>query len=667
MSTAPFRLRRELHELLASMRFAIGLLAVICIAAVIGTLLRQGEPLNNYINEFGPFWTELFGHLDLFTVYSAPWFLLMLGFLVLSTSLCIARQTPKILHDWKDAKLRVRAESLRAYHHHAETDWPQDAAATRQQLGERLAALGWQVREDQRDTGRLLAARKGRVHKLGYLAAHGAIVLVCLGGLLDGNLIVRAALALQGKTLFAGMGSPTDAQQHRLGLNTPAFRGNLFVSEGERGDTAVLSLPGGIALQPLPFELELKKFQVEYYETGMPRLFASEVTLKDADGRSRSARIEVNKPLIHQGYAIYQSSFEDGGSAVTLRAEPLGAGRVYELDSQVGAKQALPADAGQLEVASLRVINVENLSPQAGASSGMDALQGGSGAAKAGAKKLQNIGPSITYRLRDAAGQAREFRNYMQPVELDGQRVFLLGLREDLNAEFRFVRAPADENDSLQGWLRLRRALMDPQQRQQAAQAYARIATDKPELRPQLASTAARALDLFAGAESQGGLPALSAFVERTVPAAERDAIAQVLLRVLGGALVTLDDQARAGAGVAQPGDADQRQGFMHQALLSLSDSMFYPAPQLFTLERFEQRQASVFQVTRAPGQKLVYLGAILLILGVFAMLYLRERRLWLWLAPGAGGTQVLLAYSSQRQGSDTETEFGALKDLIQP
>ena len=47
-------------------------------------------------------------------------------------------------------------------------------------------------------------------------------------------------------------------------------------------------------------------------------------------------------------------------------------------------------------------------------------------------KHLRNVGPSITYKLRDAAGQAVEYHNYMLPVELDGQRVFLLGLRETL-------------------------------------------------------------------------------------------------------------------------------------------------------------------------------------------------------------------------------------------
>ena len=46
----------------------------------------------------------------------------------------------------------------------------------------------------------MVAARKGAANKLGYLAAHSAIVLICLGGLLDGDLIVRAQMALQGKT-----------------------------------------------------------------------------------------------------------------------------------------------------------------------------------------------------------------------------------------------------------------------------------------------------------------------------------------------------------------------------------------------------------------------------------------------------------------------------------
>ncbi len=677
MSSVPASSKgRQLLELLASMRFAIALLSLICVASVIGTVVLQRQPWVNYVNQFGPFWAELFGRLELFTVYSAPWFLLILAFLVTSTSLCIVRQAPKILRDWQDTKIKVRAQSLLAYPHKAQAQWqlaPQEANSL---LAQRLAQQGWTPKQDARSDGLMLAARKGKPHKLGYLAAHGSIVLICIGGLLDGDLMVKAAMHLQGKELFLGSGSVAAVpDKHQLDASTPSFRANLFVPEGAKANTALLNLPGGVLLQQLPFDLELKKFIVEYYETGMPSLFASEVVLVDGSERI-NARIEVNKPLVHKGYAIYQSSFEDGGSQVSLKVEPLSGGPGFALNSRVGdPPQALAGTPYQLEVAELRVINVENFGQVKGANEAASspAATGfsshlGSGAKHASEKTLRNIGPSITYRLRDSAGQAREFHNYMVPTVLDGVPVFLIGMREEASAEFRYLRLPADENGTLEGWLRLRRALSDAALRTAAAQSYASQATDKPELLPQVQATALRALSLFAGAEvtgQPGGLAGLSQFVEKTVPELERERVSVVLLRILNGSLVELDLQARKQAGVAAPALDAERQAFMTQAVLSLSDSAFYPAPVLIRLDSFEQRQASVFQVARAPGQKLVYLGAILLIIGVFAMLYIRERRLWVWLAPTAGGTTLMLALSSPRQSMETDQEFEQLKQHL--
>jgi len=110
VSTHGLRLKSGSHawraavELLSSMRFAIALLTVICIASIIGTVLKQHEPINNYINQFGPFWAQVFRTARLDSIYSAWWFLLILAFLVVSTSLCIARNTPRILADFKTFK-----------------------------------------------------------------------------------------------------------------------------------------------------------------------------------------------------------------------------------------------------------------------------------------------------------------------------------------------------------------------------------------------------------------------------------------------------------------------------------------------------------------------------------------------------------------------------------
>ena len=102
-------------ELCSSMRFSISLLSVICIASVIGTVLKQHEPANNYVNQFGPFWAEVFLASRLNAIYSAWWFLLILGFLVLSTSLCIARNLPIIVTEWNLFKDGIREQSLNAF------------------------------------------------------------------------------------------------------------------------------------------------------------------------------------------------------------------------------------------------------------------------------------------------------------------------------------------------------------------------------------------------------------------------------------------------------------------------------------------------------------------------------------------------------------------------
>jgi cytochrome c biogenesis protein len=103
----------------------------------------------------------------------------------------------------------------------------------------------------------------------------------------------------------------------------------------------------------------------------------------------------------------------------------------------------------------------------------------------------------------------------------------------------------------------------------------------------------------------------------------------------------------------------------MTQAVLALSDSFAYPVPLAFRLQDFQQVQASVFQVTRSPGRSIVYLGCALLILGVFAMLYVRERRLWVWLTPAGAGAQARMALSSNRKVLDVDREFERLKDKL--
>jgi cytochrome c biogenesis protein len=682
------RVSRQVLELVSSMRFSISLLTVICIASVIGTVLKQHEPVNNYVNQFGPFWAEVFLGIKLNAVYSAWWFLLILAFLVASTSLCIARNAPKILVDLKAYKENMREQSLVAFHHRAEAALAQSPEAEARRIGQTLAQAGWKVRLQQRgDTGWMVAAKAGSLNKIGYLAAHSAIVLVCLGGLLDGDLIVRAQMLWGGKLPFTGGGMIADVPaQHRLPVTNPTYRGNLLVAEGTQSSTAILNQSDGILLQELPFAIELKKFIVEYYSTGMPKLFASEIIIHDREtGEKVPARVEVNHPARHRGIEIYQSSFDDGGSTVRLKSVPLNGGaKAFEIEGAIGGSsqltrgQGTDADKLTLEYTGLRVINVENLGAADNAldprkvdlRSSIDARLGAANKTTT-KKQLRNVGPSITYKLRDAAGQAREYHNYMLPMELgDGVPVFLLGTRDTPAESFRYLRMPADEQGNMDGFLRLNAALADPALREQAVRSYARQATDpaRPELADQLAASTARALALFAAAEpgpngrGPGGLQGISEFLEANVPEPERARAGEVLVRILNGTLFELAQIARQRDGLAPLARDDKTHAFMNQAVLALSDVHAYPAPMAFQLQDFKQVQASVFQVTRSPGRSIVYLGCALLILGVFAMLYIRERRIWVWLSPTESGSQARMALSSNRKLLEVDREFDRLR-----
>ena len=688
---------RSLTELLASMRFAISLLTVICIASVIGTVLKQHEPASNYVNQFGPFWADLFLALKLNAVYSAWWFLLILAFLVVSTSLCIARHTPKYLADLRTYKENIREKSLNAFHHKASNDLAGAPEAEAQRLGKLLVTGGWKVKLQQRDTeagpgtGWMLAAKAGAANKIGYIAAHSAIVLICLGGLFDGDLIVRAQMLMGGKTPFAGGGMISDVpEKHRLSEKNPTYRGNLLVTEGTQSSTAILNQSDGVLLQELPFAIELKKFIVEYYSTGMPKLFASDIVIHDKEtGEKVPARVEVNHPASYKGVEIYQSSFDDGGSRVQLQARGLAPGiRPFVVDGEIGGSLKLPAQeiGGQpatLEFTALRVLNVENMTGSNGSEVDVrkvdlrHSIESRLGAGnKSNAKReLRNVGPSITYKLRDASGQAREFVNYMLPVDTgDGQPVYLLGLRETPADPFRYLRVPVDLEGGMDGFLRMRQALADPATREEAVRRYTAQALDgkQPELAEQLHQSALRALTLFAEGDTKDerklvGLQAVSDFIEANVPEAERSRAGEVLVRILNGALFELAQFTREKAGLAPMPFDEKTQNFMTQAVLSLSDVQLYPAPVFFELRNFEQIQASVFQVARAPGRNIVYLGCALLILGVFAMLYVRERRIWIWFTPardnadGSAGTKAMMALSTNRKTMDADKEFEQL------
>lgn len=658
------------------MRFAVSLLMFICVASVIGTVLAQNQSANSYVDRFGPFWYAVFDKFSIWQVYNSWWFLVIMGFLVVSTTICVIRNTPRFVRDARSFREHVRGSSLRAFHHRVEATVPEAPAEALHRLQAWLRSNGYRWRLRQDGDSIMLAAKKGSANRLGYIFAHVAIVVICVGGLLDSELPVRIQVWLfDKKPITENMLISQVPESGRLSPSNPSFRANMLVPEGATGANGLVNYGEGVLVQPLPFSLHLKDFIVEYYSTGMPSSFRSVVEVFDPETGERFERnIEVNEPLRYKGVTVYQSSFDDGGSSLRLTGYPLrGAlSRPFEVSGVVGSRSEISVNEQGREVpltiefTALRVINVENLDsgepPQPKAVIDHVASVAGSAAAAAN-EHLRNVGPSVQYRIIGADGQAFEYTTYMLPIELDGSRVILAGMRESQAVPFRYVRIPVDENDSVVEFMNLRAALLEPAMVNLAAQRFAEKNATPAIDAALLQKAAMGALDTF----QRSGFDGILA----NVPAEDHEKVLGFAVPMIQLSLTELRDLMRVRAGLPPiPREGDQwmeGQRWIQMALLALANLPDYPAPVFLTLSGFEQVEASVFQVARSPGKTTVYLGCLFLVIGVFAMFYVRDRRIWIWARPAEnGGSALLAAMTSQRRNLDFNREFEHFKSAFE-
>lgn len=636
-------------EFLGSMNLAITLLVAIAIAAIIGTVLQQNEPYNNYIIKFGPYWFEVFKSLGLFDIYAAPWFLALLGFLLVSTSVCVYRNTPSIIKDMRHFRLGVQEKSLRAFHHRDEWRSSDSAETVADTLGKRLQQHGYQVRHKQHEGYRMVAAMRGGMGRLGYILSHSSIVVICIGGLLDGNLPLKLAemkgeLKIETRDLSVSQIPAAST----LGVDNGSFRGSVSIPEGSRADFVFLGMRDGYLLQQLPFTVALEDFRIEHYPSGMPKSFESDLLIID-EGLKEPLRktIAVNHPWVYKGYAIYQSSFSDGGSKLQLQtwsldnpaAEPLSINGVVNASSRI----TTPRGEYGVEIIDFKPFNVFPADEGTG-------------------KQFNNYGPSVIFKLRAANGEAREYVNYQMPLMVEGRPLLLSGMRTTPSEEYRYLHIPLDADGENKRFMRFLALAQDEARIIKVVQRQATedlgLAADDPRYQ-EFSSSMISLVRLF----MERGIDSMVELAEENVPAEKRNEALSSYIKVVQGVLGSLyvDLLREEGVDVAA-GISEQQALYFDDALNAFSLLGPYGSPVFLRLQQYEHVEATGLQITRAPGQNVVYLGCVMLMAGVFFMFYLHHRRLWLRIEERDGETHILFAAAAHRERSDFDTEFAQLR-----
>ncbi|MEZ5574581.1 MAG: cytochrome c biogenesis protein ResB [Candidatus Competibacteraceae bacterium] len=645
-----------LLEFFGSMNLAITLLVVVAVASAIGTVLQQNQAYPDYVLKFGPFWFEAFRRLGLYDIYGAGWFVGILAFLILSTSVCLYRQVPGMLREMLRFRANVQARSLRGFHQHAE--WrlsDRGLDATQSAVTEVLRARGYRWRAHDSGDHRVVAAMKGRYNRLGYLFTHAAVVMIGIGGLLDGNLWLklkewRGEIVLETRDLAARDIPPAS----RLAPGAvPAFRGNVMLPEGAAANFVFVRARDGFVLQELPFAIELKDFQVAYYDTGQPKSFVSQVLIHDREHlgeQPMEATIRVNHPLTYRGYSIYQSDFGDGGSKLDLRAWPLTVARLEPTEAKgtVGSSLKVGGSNGALTL-ELDDFRLFNLLPEPDA--------------RPGERKFRNFGPSIGFKLRDAAGEAREYFNYMAPVQLEGRWFFISGMRAQPGEPFTYLHIPADPNNTPERFLRFNARLRDSDWLQGILARAVPVADESQEYRRDLERVRLSLVELFA----QGGTAAVAERAKTVVPAERLREASALYLNILRDTLAQVFIEVLREEGVdVEHGVGEREEAFFNDAVSALSALPSYASPFYLQLSGFQQVEASGLQVTHSGGVSVVYTGFALLVIGVFIMFYTSHRRVWAWLAIEEGMTRLILAGTGNRRQAEFAHEFAGLRTMFE-
>ncbi|WP_301911751.1 cytochrome c biogenesis protein ResB [Neisseria viridiae] len=633
------------------MRFAVALLSLLGIASVIGTVLQQNQPQTDYLVKFGPFWVQIFGFLGLYDVYASAWFVVIMLFLVISTSLCLIRNVPPFWREMKSFREKVKEKSLAAMRYSSLLD-----VKIAPEVAQRyLEVQGFQGKTINREDGSvLIAAKKGTMNKWGYIFAHVALIVICLGGLIDSNLLLKLGMLTgrivpDNQAVYAKDFKPESI----LGASNLSFRGNVNISEGQSADVVFLNADNGMLVQDLPFEVKLKKFHIDFYNTGMPRDFASDIEVTDkATGEKLERTIRVNHPLTLHGITIYQASFADGGSDLTFKAWNLGDASREPVVLKATSMRQFPLEIGRhkyrLEFDQFTSMNVEDMSEGAEREKSLKSTLNDVRAVTQEGKKYTNIGPSIVYRIRDAAGQAVEYKNYMLPILQDKDYFWLTGTRSGLQQQYRWLRIPLDKQLKADTFMALREFLKDGKGRKRLV---ADATKDAPaEIREQFMLAAENTLNIFA----QKGYLGLDEFITSNIPKEQQDKMQGYFYEMLYGVMNAALDETIRRYGLPEWQQDEARNRFLLHSMDAYTGLTEYPAPMLLQLDGFSEVRSSGLQMTRSPGALLVYLGSVLLVLGTVFMFYVREKRAWVLFSDG----KIRFAMSSARSERDLQKEF---------
>lgn len=272
-----------LSELFRSLKLTISLLILLAILSIIGTLIKQNAPSEEYIQRYGIRLYEVLNFFNLFDMYHSWWFSAILLLLVINLIACSYQRFPGVWSQifrgsgsegLEDAMIKtlpyvekVGVQSL-------------PEAKTIENVRSSLGQWFKNPKRIETESTLTLFSEKGKFSRLGAYLTHLSIIIILIGGMIG--------------SLFG-------------------FKGFVNILEGETVDQIYLRGIEGENSHPIPFSIRCDDFNISYYDLQRPekhvKEYTSVLTIIENGKEVVKQSIMVNHPLHYKGLAFYQANY----------------------------------------------------------------------------------------------------------------------------------------------------------------------------------------------------------------------------------------------------------------------------------------------------------------------------------------------------------------------
>ncbi|MBK5101498.1 MAG: cytochrome c biogenesis protein ResB, partial [Desulfobacteraceae bacterium] len=264
---------------------------------------------------------RFFSALDLFDMYHSLWFRLLMGCLTLNLIICSIDRFPRTLR-----RIRVLPKADRSKPF--ENLPPQQSLLVQGHIievakrAEQLLKKHYKKIHTKAKPGtHFFYGEKGRYSHFGVYIVHLSVLTIFIGALVG--------------SLFG-------------------FQAYVNIPSGDQIDTVNLR-KGGKPLK-LGFEVRCNNFTVDFYESGAPKEYRSELSFLVQGEEVEKRSLLVNHPVEFKGVTFYQSSYGSiPGNKARLKILYLASThKIITLEAKAGDLLPLPGNEGKFQIADVK-------------------------------------------------------------------------------------------------------------------------------------------------------------------------------------------------------------------------------------------------------------------------------------------------------------------------